>query len=77
MDAVVVVQPLRHIGVPKKGSYVVKEEIQKPPKWDASLIIMVTMIIITTITISIPISINIQVSQSVFANTIPFPDLAN
>ena len=34
-------------------------------------------ILITTITILITISIYVQVSQSVFANTIPFPDLAN
>lgn len=34
VGGVVVVQPLRHIGLPKKGSYVVKEEIQKPPLHD-------------------------------------------
>merc|ERR1719397_1119688 len=45
VDAVVVVQPLRHIGlVPKKGSYVVKEEIQKPPRHDHPCNITITAI---------------------------------
>ena len=42
-----------------------------------TILITIITIFITTITILITISIYIQVSQSVFANTIPFPDLAN
>ena len=44
VDGVVVVQALRHIGVPKKGSYVVKEEIQKPPKHDHSCNLTLTAV---------------------------------
>jgi len=46
VDAVIVLQPepLRHIGIPKKGSYVVKEEIQKPPRFDHPCNLTVTAI---------------------------------
>ena len=64
VDAVVVVQPLRHIGlVPKKGSYVVKEEIQKPPRWHfftfllVIVILMPHFIIITIIMLIITITV--------------------